>query len=148
MTLRIFTEIKRVLLFFSGYSGHELGFVPTLGAVALGARIVERHFTLDRNARGSDHACSLDPAGFADMVAAVRTMEKALASREKAFLECERPCWNKLGKSLVAARDLTEGQVLGEEDLCVKASCVISMNIPLLFRPLLVLSQAEELRAA
>ena len=49
-------------------AGHELGYVPTLGAVALGAAIVERHFTLDKAQKGTDHACSLNPEELANMV--------------------------------------------------------------------------------
>ena len=107
-----------------------MGYIPTLGAVALGARIVERHFTLDRSARGSDHACSLDPADFAEMLQDIRTMENAIESDEKEFLEAERPCWIKLGKSLVAAADLEGGRVLRREDVCVKASVLFFPGFP------------------
>ena len=101
--------------------GHELGFTPTLGAVALGARIVERHFTLDKGQRGSDHKCSLDFSEFRQMVAAIRTLEVALGSPDKRFLPCERPCFDKLGKSVVASKDLGKGTVLNlETDLCIK----------------------------
>ena len=63
-----------------GYSGHEANFLMTLAAVALGARIVERHFTLDNSMKGSDHASSLDPSAFTEMVKAVRTLELGLGS--------------------------------------------------------------------
>ena len=58
-----------------GYSGHERGFIPTLGAVALGAKIVERHFTFDKDMEGPDHAASLLPEEFLEMVNSIRIME-------------------------------------------------------------------------
>ncbi|OQR67132.1 sialic acid synthase-like [Tropilaelaps mercedesae] len=103
-----------------GYSGHEEGFVPTLGAVARGAKIVERHFTLDKQLKGSDHKCSLNPSDMADMVKQIRQLEVALGSAEKEVLDCERPCFEKLGKSLVASRYIHEGEIFTAEHLSVK----------------------------
>ena len=71
-----------------GYSGHELGFIPTLGAVAKGVKVIERHFTLDKSLKGSDHKCSLDPEEFEEMVRSIRTMEVALGNPRKSFLNC------------------------------------------------------------
>lgn len=59
-----------------GYSGHEVGFLPSLAAVALGARIIERHFTLDKTLKGSDHKCSLDSSELSRFVALVRASER------------------------------------------------------------------------
>lgn len=59
-----------------GYSGHELGFEPTLAAVLFGARIVERHFTLDKNLKGSDHKCSLTPAELKEMIKCIKVIEQ------------------------------------------------------------------------
>ncbi|XP_022660290.1 sialic acid synthase-like [Varroa jacobsoni] len=103
-----------------GYSGHEKGFVSTLGAVAREAKIIERHFTLDKQLKGSDHQCSLNPQEMAEMVKQIRQLELALGSAHKTFLDCERPCFAKLGKSLVASRDICQGEVFTIEHLRVK----------------------------
>ena len=74
-----------------GYSGHELGIaIPTV-SVALGAKIVERHFTLDRTMKGGDHAASLEPLGFKKMVRDIRHVEQALGSFEKTVQDSEKP---------------------------------------------------------
>lgn len=103
-----------------GYSGHEEGFVATLGAVALGAKVVERHVTLDKSLKGSDHCCSLTMSELEAMIKAMRTMELCLGSPEKRFLASEGPCWEKLGKSVVAAHSLEKGSVLTEQDISIK----------------------------
>ena len=91
-----------------GYSGHELGYAPTLAAVALGARVIERHVTLDKEMKGTDHQCSLDLAEFKEMVEAVRTIEAALGHTDmrygKKLQDSEMPTSEKLLKSLVYAR--------------------------------------------
>ena len=79
-----------------GYSGHEVGLAPTLGAVALGAQIVERHITLDRSMWGTDQASSVEPGGFAHMVKDIRLLERALGERTKRLHESERVARAKL----------------------------------------------------
>ena len=97
-----------------------MGYIPTLGAVGKGAQVVERHITLDKTMKGTDHACSLDVREFGEMVSAIRTMEKALGSGDKKFLESEKSCFAKLGKTVVAGRDLPKGHLIIMEDLAVK----------------------------
>lgn len=110
---------------FIGYSGHERGTAVTSAAVAMGACIVERHITLDRNMEGPDHAASLEPAEFTELVANIRQVEAALGPDE---YYAERPLSQgelinreNLGKSVVAARDLPKGHVLAAEDLLVRS---------------------------
>lgn len=103
-----------------GYSGHELGYIPTIAAVALGARIIERHITIDRTMRGSDHIASLDPEQLDVVVKGVRDLEKALGSNVKRIRESEKPFMEKLCKSVVLAKDVKAGEVLDEKNLCVK----------------------------
>lgn len=103
-----------------GYSGHELGYVPTIAAVALGARIVERHITMDRTMRGSDHIASLDPEQLDVVIKGVRDLEKALGSNVKRIRESEKPFMEKLCKSVVLAKDVKAGETLNEKSLCVK----------------------------
>lgn len=104
-----------------GYSGHERGLAPSVGAVALGACVVERHFTLDRSLPGTDHAASLTPEAFAEMAGMIRELEEALRRRTKTVTPGEAACAAKLRKSIVAARDVPAGRVLAEADLTVKS---------------------------
>jgi sialic acid synthase SpsE len=76
--------------FVIGYSGHEPGLWTTLCAVAMGAKVVERHITLDRAMKGSDQSMSIEPAGFKKLVSEIRTFEKARGSGEIRVLECEQ----------------------------------------------------------
>jgi N-acetylneuraminate synthase len=104
-----------------GYSGHERGWHITLAAVTLGARIIEKHFTLDRNMEGTDHKVSLLPEEFASMVTAIRDVEEALGyegPREPSQGELMNRV--TLAKSVVAARPINEGQVIDRADLATK----------------------------
>lgn len=103
-----------------GYSGHECGYVPTLAAVALGARIIERHITFDRSAEGPDHRASLEPAEFRAMVSAIREVEQSLGVAEKRISQGESNNRLSLAKSLVAASDLPAGHELTEADFDVR----------------------------
>jgi sialic acid synthase SpsE len=73
-----------------GYSGHEVGLWTTLCAVAMGAKIVERHITLDRSMKGSDHAASLEPKGLQLLVREIRAFERARGSSDIRVLDCEQ----------------------------------------------------------
>ena len=103
-----------------GYSGHELGIAITEAAVALGAKIVERHFTLDRTMKGGDHAASLEPAGFSKMVRDIRHIEEALGFFEKKIQDSEIKVFNKLGKSIVSTTVISKGSVITREMLTTK----------------------------
>ncbi|RXG56908.1 Sialic acid synthase, partial [Armadillidium vulgare] len=103
-----------------GYSGHELGIHISVAAVARGARVLERHLTLNKGWKGSDHACSLEPHEFRQLVNAIRNVESALGSPLKAMQPSEDVCYRKLGKSVVTARDLSAGEELHEDDLVAK----------------------------
>ncbi len=103
-----------------GYSGHETGLGPSIAAVALGACVVERHFTLDRSMRGTDHQASLEPGRFAGLCAMIRETEAAMRLRDKKIFPAERAGAAKLRKSIVFARDLPAGHVLGPADITVK----------------------------
>ena len=103
-----------------GYSGHELGIAIPPVAVALGARIIERHFTLDRTMKGNDHAASLEPQGFAKMVRDIRHVEKALGSGEKIIQDSEKAVFVKLGKSIVTVCPIPAGSTITREMLTTK----------------------------
>ena len=105
----------------TGYSGHERGFAPTLAAVARGACMVERHFTMNKNLPGTDHQVSLEPEELKNLVTMVREVERAITVTDKQVFPKEKEAAGKLRKSIVAARDIPADQVLAEEDLTVKS---------------------------
>ncbi|KAG5892653.1 hypothetical protein JTB14_025447 [Gonioctena quinquepunctata] len=107
---------------FIGYSGHELGTHISTAAVALGCNIIERHLTLDKNQKGSDHKCSLEPREFQELVFNIRTLEKAMGQPIKILRQSERPCYEKLGKTLVYAKPLKKGSKLDFHDLLTKVA--------------------------
>ena len=104
-----------------GYSDHTLGIEVPIAAVALGAEVIEKHFTLDRNLPGPDHAASLEPDELKSMVTAIRNIEKAISgSGIKEITVSESK--NKLiaRKSIFIKRNLVSGHVLTREDLVMK----------------------------
>ena len=104
-----------------GYSDHTRGIVVSVAAVALGACVIEKHFTLDRAAPGPDHAASLEPEGLRRLCRDIRKVEAALRPMQEQPLACEIPSKKKLRKCAVAARDLPAGQVLGTGDVAYKS---------------------------
>jgi len=105
-----------------GYSGHERGHHVAVAAVAMGARLVEKHITLDRTARGNDHRVSLDPKDFKIMVKEMRDVEAAIGSvKPRIITQGESLNRLSLSKSLVAARDIQLGEILRVDDVAVKS---------------------------
>jgi N-acetylneuraminate synthase/sialic acid synthase len=104
-----------------GYSGHELGIAVPVAAVALGARIIERHYTLDRTMKGGDHAASLEPEGLRKMVRDIRAIEKALGTGQKKIMKGEDKVQQKLAKSVVAAVGIPKGTKITRDMLCCKS---------------------------
>ena len=103
-----------------GYSGHEQGIAIPIAAVALGARIIERHFTLDRTMKGGDHSASLEPQGFTKMVRDIHHVESAMGKFEKEMQESEKSVFNKLAKSIVSKIDIENGSSITREILTTK----------------------------
>ena len=103
-----------------GYSDHTLGISVATAAAALGARVIEKHFTLDRNRPGPDHAASLEPAELAALVRAVREVEAALGDGVKAPSAAELPNRAVARRSLVAARPVAEGEVWSDDAVTAK----------------------------
>ncbi len=102
-----------------GLSDHTPGHATVLGAVALGARAVEKHFTHDRKAEGPDHPFSMEPADWRDMVGRTRELEAALGSEEKTVQENERETVLIQRRCCRAARDLAPGETIKAEDIVV-----------------------------
>jgi sialic acid synthase len=104
-----------------GFSSHDNGIAMPVAAFVLGARIVEKHFTLNRAMKGTDHAFSLEPVGLKKLVRDLERTHQALGDGVKKVYESERAPILKMGKSLVVARDLPAGHVLGLEDVVMKS---------------------------
>lgn len=98
-----------------GLSDHTQSAAPVVGAVALGARVIERHFTDDNNREGPDHKFALDPDNWAHMVQEVRILERALGSEEKRVAENEKETYIVQRHCLRAARDVKAGETFTEE---------------------------------
>ncbi len=104
-----------------GYSGHDAGVLAGVAAYAMGAVVLEKHFTLDRQARGSDHHFSLDPDGMRRQVQQIRAIETMRGTGVKRLREEEMPARTKLGKGVYAARKLANGTILSMSDLVIKS---------------------------
>jgi sialic acid synthase len=104
-----------------GFSGHDSGIAMAVAAYVLGARIVEKHFTLNRAMKGTDHAFSLEPQGMEKMVRDLRRVRVAYGNGKKKVYETEAAPITKMAKKLVAARDLPAGHVLSEDDIAAKS---------------------------
>ncbi len=105
-----------------GYSGHERGIHVAIAAVARGAKVVEKHITLDPNMEGTDHKASLRPEEFTEMVKAIRQVEAALGNAsERVMTQGERMNRSNLGKSIVAKREIQKGEIITEEVLSIKS---------------------------
>lgn len=103
-----------------GYSDHTLGIEVPIAAVALGASVIEKHFTLDKTMDGPDHKASLEPNELKAMVDAIRNIELALGTSIKQASPSESKNKPIARKSLVAKVDIQQGQVFTEENLCIK----------------------------
>ena len=104
----------------TGYSDHTLGIEISIAAVALGATVIEKHFTLNRNMEGPDHKASIEPNELKTMVDAIRNVEKALGSSEKKVSASEIENRNIVRKSIVAAKHIIKGEFFTEENLTFK----------------------------
>lgn len=120
LNLRVIPALREKFDVLVGYSGHERGLAPSEAARALGACVIERHFTLDRAMPGPDHAASLEPGGLRALVRNIHNIEAALGDGRKRVLESERPVRERLAKSVVAAVDIPAGTPIRGDMLTVK----------------------------
>lgn len=120
--LRAMDTLAQAFRYPVGFSDHSLNFEVTLAAVARGARLIEKHLTLDKTLPGPDHRASLDPAEFAAMVRAIRVVEAALGDGVKAPAFSELDMRRVARKSLVAARPIPAGRTIVSEDLALRRS--------------------------
>ena len=120
VNLRAMLTIKEAFKIRIGYSDHTPGLEIPIAAVALGAEVIEKHFTLDRNMEGPDHKASLEPIELANMVSAIRNVEKAMGDGIKKPSSSEIKNIVIARKSIVAAKKIKFGEAFTEENLSVK----------------------------
>ena len=120
VNLKAMLTLKEAFKLPVGYSDHTLGIEIAIAAVALGAKVIEKHFTLDRGLPGPDHKASLEPDELKKMVKAIRNVEKALGSGIKKPAQSELKVMKVARRSLVAARDIRAGEVVKESDILIK----------------------------
>lgn len=104
-----------------GFSGHDNGIAMAMAAYMLGARVIEKHFTLNRAMKGTDHPFSLEPIGMRKMVRDLRRLRTALGDGSKKIHESEKGAIFKMGKKIVASRNLPAGHGLTEADVAFKS---------------------------
>lgn len=103
-----------------GYSDHTLGIEIPVAAVAMGAAVIEKHFTLDRNMEGPDHKASLEPDELKRMVDAIRNVEIAIGTGEKKPSDSEKKNMAIARKSIIALRDIKRGELFSEDNITTK----------------------------
>jgi sialic acid synthase len=121
LNLKVIPMFKERYHCIVGYSGHEQDIFISVGAVALGAKVIERHLSLDRTWKGSDHKASLEPDMFKALVANIRRLEQALESDAKIVFPAELPNREKLAKSLTTRCKIPQNSVITREMLAAKS---------------------------
>lgn len=114
------TDLKKKTGKRVGYSDHSLGIEVPIAAAALGAEVIEKHFTLDRSMEGPDHLASLEPEDLKNMVKAIRNIEQALGNGVKKVSPSEMENKNIARKSIIAKCSIQKGEVFTEENLTTK----------------------------
>lgn len=120
VNLRVLQTFQQAFDVPIGFSDHTLGIAVSLAAVALGAKLIEKHFTLDKNMVGPDHKASLEPEEMKSMIDGIRNIEKSLGSPVKRLLPSEIPIKEVARKSITAAKDIPKGTLITKAMLAVK----------------------------
>lgn len=120
VNLRVMETLRNRYKVKVGYSDHTKGIEVPIAAVALGAEVIEKHFTLDKNLPGPDHKASLEPKELAAMVSSIRNIEEALGSPNKTVSNSERENIAIARKSIVAAKNIKKGEILTVDNLTTK----------------------------
>ncbi len=120
VNLRAMVTIGETFKVAVGYSDHTLGIEMPIAAVALGARVIEKHFTLDRNMEGPDHKISLEPDELKTMIVGIRNVEMALGDGVKETSPSELKNRPIVRKSIIAAKNIKEGDIFTEENIITK----------------------------
>ncbi len=120
VNLKAMQTIREAFGLEVGYSDHTKGIEVSVAAAALGAVVIEKHFTLDRNMEGPDHKASLEPDELSEMVSSIRHIEKAIGTGEKAPSPSEKKNIAIARKSIVAAKSIKTGEILTKDNITVK----------------------------
>lgn len=120
VNLRAMVTMKNELDMAVGYSDHTIGIEVSIAAVALGAMVIEKHFTLDRRMKGPDQQVSIEPQELKQMVDSIRNIERALGNKEKVVSPSEAENKTVARKSIVAAKTIRKGELFTEDNLTVK----------------------------
>jgi len=120
LNLRLINTLAETFHVTSGFSDHSEGYLSSVVAVSMGAKIIEKHFTLDKVLPGPDHWFSLNPQEFKQLVDSIRLAESMFGSNEKKIYPNEMRVNERASRSIVFARDMTMGELITEEDLDYK----------------------------
>lgn len=120
VNLRAMIALKEELNLPVGYSDHTEGIIVPVAAVALGAVVIEKHFTLDKTMKGPDHIASVEPDELKEMVSAIRNIEAALGNGEKKPTAAELKYIDIVRKSIIAKCDIKEGEIFSENNVTTK----------------------------
>ena len=120
VNLRAMQTIQNKFDVAVGYSDHTLGIEVDIAAVAMGATIIEKHFTIDKTMDGPDHKSSIDPEELKAMVSSIRNIEKALGSSIKKPSKSEKPNITMARKSIVASKSIKKGELFTEKNITTK----------------------------
>ena len=120
VNLKAMLQIKKETGLDVGYSDHTVGIEIPIAAAALGASVIEKHFTLDKSMDGPDHKASLDPTELKMMVLAIRNVEQGLGTGEKKRSKSEEKNLPVARKSIVASREIKKDEILSTENITVK----------------------------
>lgn len=120
VNLKAMLTLKEKFGYPVGYSDHTKGIEVSVAAVAMGAEVIEKHFTLDRNMPGPDHKASLEPNELKELVDTIRNVEKAIGDGNKKPTESELQNRNVARKSIVALKPIKKGELLSEDNLTTK----------------------------
>lgn len=124
VNLRAMVTIGKTFDISYGYSDHTLGIEVPIAAVTMGATVIEKHFTLNKNSSGPDHKASLEPNELKAMIKAIRNIEKALGSSIKKPTKSETPNIKIARKSIVASCNIKIGEIFNENNLTVKRPAI------------------------
>jgi len=120
VNLNAMNTIKNAFKIVSGYSDHTKGITIAIASVAMGANIIEKHFTIDKSMEGPDHKASLNPVELKEMVVAIRDLEMALGTGIKRYNPSEVDTMKAARKSIVASRNIKAGETISLKDLDYK----------------------------
>ena len=120
VNLRAMITMQKELDCLVGYSDHTLGILVPIVATALGATVIEKHFTIDKSLPGPDHKASLEPDELKNMITEIKKTEKVLGRLDKKPTESEKEIMKFVRKSIIAKKDIEKGSVINEDKIIIK----------------------------